>query len=417
MKFTQLRSYRVHYLLNHRNDAFAVEDGKQKGYYLHRSMLIGESEPEVARQIIDLGGIPTSIKLVRSRSKLFSKLNTNYKEQFLRSIYFNCSGMSAAKALEAVIESDNSNVRPQLNPALEIIKRGGSFMESIDAINAFDDGCLAILEAGERTGTLKEAINTAVEYLKSGAATTKLMAGMGILAVAEIAMAVSSLLGNRFGVLPSILKSMPDNLPPEKIASLKAAVGNAYLVNDIMIWATIASFIVTAAGIYSYFDDDKKFRKWIDDRVQSIPALGETIQQSAVASTFRVAGSLLRGGVHLAVAMSIAEKSTRVPRVASYWMQAQVLAENGESVSRMLKQSLLDNSNQLLVSAHTNSQQLADAFFVISERGAELAKKSAKKFGLLLFVGMALYTALAVCISVYVMMLQNDTMMAGLKAQ
>ncbi|MFD2274160.1 type II secretion system F family protein [Undibacterium arcticum] len=164
----------------------------------------------IVGQIIELGGTPVNFQLMKPRSRLFSKITGAYKEQFLRAIYFNCSAMSAAKALEAVIESDTSSVRTQLNPALAIIKRGGSFMEAIEALNAFDESTLAILEAGERTGTLSEAINTAVEHLQSSATTAKLMIGMGTFAAIEVFMAVSSLLGNRYGMLPSMTKNIPE---------------------------------------------------------------------------------------------------------------------------------------------------------------------------------------------------------------
>lgn len=415
--FAQLRSYQVQYLIPYRMDSSAVEDKTNKGLYLHTDMLIGESEAAIISQIIGLGGIPVKVKVLKARNRWLSKISAAYKEQFLRAIYFNTSAMSAAKALEAVIESENGVVRAQLNPALAIIKRGGSFMEAIDSTHAFDESCLAILEAGERTGTLKEAIITAVEQLKSSAATAKIMVGMGIFAALEILMAVSSLLGNRFGMLPSMAKNIPDNLPPEKVEQLKRTIGYAYITNDIMIWATIAAFFVAILGAYAYFDDDKKFRKWVDEQVQKIPALGDTIQLGAVASSFRVAGSLLKGGVHLGVAITIAEKSTRVPTVMEYWSTAQRRAENGESVASSLKQPLLDNSNQLLVAAHTNSKQLAESFFVIAERSEEMAKKSAKKFGIILFFGMAAYTMMSVCISLYVLWIQNETMMTGLQNQ
>lgn len=415
--FSQLRSYQVSYLLPFRNDSSAVEDSNHKGMFHHYGMLIGESEGAIVSQIIALGGTPVRFKLMKPRSRIFSKINQSYKEQFLRAIYFNCSAMSAAKALEAVIESDSSAIRTQLNPALAIIKRGGSFAEAIDAINAFDDSCLAILEAGERTGTLSEAINTAVEHLKSSAATFKLMIGMGIFALIEIFMAVSSLLGNRYGMLPSMSRNIPQELSPDKAERLKTMIGYAYLSNDIMIWVTIGLFFVSILGAYSYFDKDKGFRKWVDDRVQRIPALGEAIQHGAVASSFRIAASLLKGGVHFAVATGIAGKSTRVPSVIRYWAEAELRAQNGESIAATLKQPLLDNSNQLLVGAHTNSKQLSDSFFVIATRSEESAKKAAKKFGVYLFFAMAAYTMLSVCISLYVLWIQNESLMSGLKGQ
>ena len=382
--FSAMRSYRVQYTLPYRARMDAIEDTLHPGIFHHLDMLVGDSENDVVSQILALGAVPTKVELLKPKNKIFSKLTREYKEQFLRAIYFNCTAMSAAKALEAVIESDTSDVRPQLNPALAIIKRGGTFMEAIAGIGVFDESILAILEAGERTGTLSESINTAVEHLKSSAATAKIMIGMGLWAGVEILMAVGSLFGNRYGMLPKMEQSMPEDATPEKIAKLKLVIHYAYISNDIMIWATMLFFIVTIMGIYAYFDDDVRFRKWVDEKVQKIPALGETVQNGAIASSFKVAATLLKGGVHLNVALTIAEKASRVPSVFGFWQEAKKRLENGESVSTSLRQPLLDNSNQLLISAHTNSKQLADSFNVVAERAGVDAKKSASKFSILL---------------------------------
>lgn len=413
--FSQLRNYHVDYLLPYRVDANAMADRRAAGYYRHHAVMVGESELAIIGQIRALGGVPVVIKAARSGFRLFQLMNNDYKQQFLTAIYFNCSAMSPAKALEAVIESDNGPLRQMLNSCLTIIKRGGGFTEAIQAIDAFDESTLAILEAGERTGTLKEAIRTAVEYLSSSAGNKKLMVGMATFTTVELVFAFGSLVGNRYGMLPSIMNNIPENATPEKRQEIETALNYAIIINDIMIWGAVALVFFAIIGIYAYFDQDQSFRKWVDDKVMLVPALNKAILHGAVANSFRVGASLVKGGVHLMVAMGIASKSTRVPGVIGYWTEAMLRSENGDSVAATLSQPLLDNSDRLLVAAHTNRVQLAQSFTVIAERRHELAKKAAKNFGVISFIATAAYTALSVCTSLYVLWIQNESLTAGLK--
>jgi type II secretory pathway component PulF len=160
---------------------------------------------------------------------------------------------------------------------------------------------------------------------------------------------------------------------------------------------------------------DKSFRSWVDDKVMSVPVLSKAILHSAVANSFKVAASLVKGGVHLNAAIAIAEKSSRVPGVMRYWGEARIRSENGDSVAAMLSQPLLDNSDRLLVSAHTDRAQLATSFATIAERRSYMAAKASKQFGVVSFFATALYLTVAVLGSVYVIWIQNDSLLSGLK--
>jgi type II secretory pathway component PulF len=168
-------------------------------------------------------------------------------------------------------------------------------------------------------------------------------------------------------------------------------------------------------GLFAYFDKDKMFRKWVDDKVMLIPQLGQVIMHTAVANSFKVAASLLEGGVHLTVAMSIAVKSTRVPRVIDYWETAMRRSDTGDSVAGALMQPLLDNADRVLISAHKESSDLAESFNNIAAKRLDRSKSAAKKFSYLLFIGMAIYSLVAVAASLYVVYIQNSALLAEMK--
>ena len=323
--------------------------------------------------------------------------------------------MSAAKALEAVIESDNSSVRQALDPALMIIKRGGSFMDAMEAIGAFDESTLAILEAGERMGTLKASLATAVDHVASSAANNKAMLGIVSVAGIELFFALSSLLGNRYGVLPHLLNDIPDSATPAMVHEIEKAVSHGMLFNDIMIWGTFAALFAGLVAAFAYFDNDRAFRRWADDKVMLIPQLSDVVLNTAAANSFKVAASLLKGGVHLTNAMAIAVKSTRVPTVIEYWETAIDRTNAGDSVAASLMHRLLDNSDRVLVSAHKEAADLAESFESIAAKRLDRSKSAAKKFSYLLFLAMAAYSIIAVASSLYVVYIQNTALLTELK--
>lgn len=288
-------------------------------------------------------------------------------------------------------------------------------MEAIESIGSFDESTLAILEAGERMGTLKASIDTAVQHVVTSANTNKAMMGIASIASIELFFALSSLLGNRYGVLPSLASNIPETTPPEQVAIIKDAIAKGILFNDIMIWGTFGVMLAGTIAVFAYFDGDKKFRRWVDDRVMAIPALGQVVVHTAVANSFKIAASLIEGGVHLTIAMGIAVKSTRVPRVIDYWETAMRRSDTGDSVAGALTQPLLDNADRVLIAAHKESKDLAESFRNIAAKREDRSKSAAKKFSYMLFIGMAVYSMVAVAASLYVVYIQNSALMAEMK--
>jgi type II secretory pathway component PulF len=411
--FSPLRSYQVSYLLASRADASAKLD-PISGMYKHSGLLVGDSDKAIVSQIRQLGGLPIDVQLVKPRLAIFTPVTRGYKDQFLTAVSFNSATMSAAKALEAVIMSDQSAMREIMNPALAIIQRGGSFMEAMEALGIFDESTIAILEAGERMGQLRTAIATAVEHLRNRQSTNKIMMGMVTLAGFEVSMAVSSLLANRYGMLPKMEQNIPTDMPPDKVKDLLAAIHFGIVTNDIMIWGTGILIVVALLGWYAYFDKDQNFRKWVDDKVMLIPALSGAILHAAVANSFRIAASLVAGGVKYTTALEIARNSTRVPRVRDFWKEALTRSDAGDSVAATLNQPLLDNSDRLVIGAHSDRHVLAKSMTVIAEKREMFAKVAAKRFGILLFMAMLVYTVGAVVVSLYVMWIQNASLFNGL---
>ena len=287
----------------------------------------------------------------------------------------------------------------------------------MEALNFFDQSTLAIMEAGEKTGTLSNAINTAVEHYQARAGTIKVLMGTAVFTSVEVAFSILSLIGNRTAILPAIEKQLTEDVSPEKAAAIKSGISIAYFANDLMLIVSLAGIIAILICGYGYMSGGTVFRKKVDDIILRIPTIKDIILHGAITSSTKVAVSLIRGGVDLLAAIAIAEKSTRVPRVLNYWRSAIRRVENGELISTALGQSPLENSECTLIRSHTDRAQLARAFEVISDRRAAMAQRAAKKFQVFSFVATMAFALVAVLIALFVALLQSEGSMTALTGQ
>jgi general secretion pathway protein F len=412
-----LKNFNVVYLLPHAADADAVRDRSATHYFRHSGIVVAANPEQVVYEVRRSGGIPVEVRAIRPTSTFFNPVSRDYKQQFMLAIYFNTqAGLSAGRALKLVIEAENGPVRQRLNYAYLILDGGGSFLEAMDALDFFDRTTLAIMEAGERTGTLSNAINTAVEYYHSRATTLKILLGTAIFTAVEVTFSIASLIGNRTAVLPAIEKEISENASTEKIVSIKRGIGVAYFANDLMLVLSLALIVFAAVCFYGYLNGSQKFRRKVDAIILRIPAIRDIVLHGAITNSAKVAVSLIRGGVDLIASIAIAEKASRVPRVVDYWRGAAKRIEDGEDITLALAQSPLENSERTLIRSHTDRSQLARAFEVIAERRASLAQRAARKFQVFSFVATLAFALVAVLIALFVALIQSQGTMSSLNS-
>ena len=412
-----LKNFNVVYLLPYAADAEAVRDRSATRHFRHNSIVVATSTAQVVHEIRSGGGIPIDIRIIKPTLSFFNPVSRDYKQQFMLSIYFNTeAGLSPGRALKLVIEAENGPLRERLNYAYLILDGGGSFLEAMDALDFFDETTLAIMEAGERTGTLSNAINTAVEYYQARAGTMKILMGTAIFTAVEVGFSILSLIGNRVGVLPAIEKEISENATPEKIAAIKNGISIAYFANDLILILSLTVVAFAAAATYGYFNGSRDMRKKVGDIVLKIPAIRDIILHGAISNSAKVAVSLVRGGVDLVAAIAIAEKSSRVPLVVAYWHGAVRRIEDGEDVANALAQAPLENSERTLIRSHTDRSQLARAYEVIAERRASLTQRAARKFQVFSFIATLAFAMAAVLIALFVALIQSEGTMSSLNS-
>jgi type II secretory pathway component PulF len=409
-----MHNYRVVYLMPRPENLMAQPDKDVPGYYRHATLLASPDARSIISEIRQRGGLPLEVKEMRPKPAWLSSVNRAYKLQLLQAINYNVrGGMSAARALEMVVDGESGPNRGLLNPALTVLRTGGTFPEAMRALGFFDDSTISIIEAGERTGRMRDSLNAAASHYEKTSNGMKAMFGAVSWTLLDIGFAVTSIIGLRFSLLPTLTNAAGSagETPAEKEAFQKL-VDQAYLVNDLLIGGTFILLAFVLVGIYGYAANVKSIRDRVDAVMARIPGLGTALLNGAISTSFTVASSMLRGGVPFLPSASTAAAGTGHLEVRNFWANAVQRVETGETIPRALNSPLLNSSEAMLIASHNTQRELGEVLERIAERRDGIALAASKKFSLGMFVASMLYSGIAVMFTLYVVYVQNKQMMS-----
>jgi type II secretory pathway component PulF len=409
-----MHNYRVVYLMPRPENLMAQPDKDVPGYYRHATLLASPDARSIISEIRQRGGLPLEVKEMRPKPAWLSSVNRAYKLQLLQAINYNVrGGMSAARALEMVVDGESGPNRGLLNPALTVLRTGGTFPEAMRALGFFDESTISIIEAGERTGRMRDSLNAAASHYEKTSNGMKAMFGAVSWTLLDIGFAVTSIIGLRFSLLPTLTNAAGSagETPAEKEAFQKL-VDQAYLVNDLLIGGTFILLAFVLVGIYGYAANVKSIRDRVDAVMARIPGLGTALLNGAISTSFTVASSMLRGGVPFLPSASTAAAGTGHLEVRNFWANAVQRVETGETIPRALNSPLLNSSEAMLIASHNTQRELGEVLERIAERRDGIALAASKKFSLGMFVASMLYSGIAVMFTLYVVYVQNKQMMS-----
>jgi type II secretory pathway component PulF len=360
MSIRRITNFRATYLLPYIMDGSAIPDRSMPGYYRHELVLSAFSEREVLAEIRDRNGVVLDVIKLPPRNPLFTRVSRVYKQQFLQALAFNVqAGISPDRALEQVILGETEANRVQLNVAQNTLKRGRGFLEAIEALGWFDETTLAILHAGERTGQLPRALQTTVDHFYKQSNTMKMMFGAIVWTIFDLFMAVSTVIGMRFGLIPSLAEQGIKSEDPAKVEAFKSSLKLATVVNDFLLIATTVVILLIIFVMIAYLGPDDKFRKKVDSAIMKAPLVSQALLHSGMATTTKIMASLLRGGVTFLNAVTITAQGTRVPLVVEFWNSIRTRAEKGEAMVMAFSHEMLTGSERMILRSHADQDQLA----------------------------------------------------------
>jgi general secretion pathway protein F len=407
-----MQNFRVVYLMPRAETMAAIADRAAPGYFRHSTLIAANDPRAIIADIRDRGGVPLEVKPIAERPAWLDTMSRDAKLQLLQAINYNVrGGMSPARALEMVIEGETGDRRRKLNPALTVLRTGGTFSEAVRTLDFFDASTIAILEAGERTGRMRDSLNAASTHYEKTSNGLKAMFGAVSWTLLDIAFAVTSIIGLRFSLLPTLAGNSSQNEDPQAAAAFQKLVDQAYLVNDVLIGGTVLLLALVMVGIYGYVANVPSIRAQADRVMARVPSLGTALRNGAMSTSFTVAAAMLRGGVPFIPAASTAATGTEHPEVRAFWQDAVDRVETGDTIPRSLNSPLLNASEAMLIASHNTQRELGEMLERIAERRDSIAMAASKRFALWMFVASLLYSGIAVMFTLYVVYVQNKQMM------
>ena len=338
-------------------------------------------DPKAVREeVMGMGGQILSIKTRKIKWYQREFISSKYKIGFLRSISFHVNaGMSAGRALWIVIESeDSSGKRLELEPALEVLRRGGSFLRAMEELRMFDRGTLAIISAGERIGELKEVISSALDHLQEKGKIWKILtAALGWLWF-DIGMALSSVFGVQFSYLPWV-EEQGIQANEEITAQFYSAVNTAYFINGFLIFLAFLAIFMGVFVFISIIGARGKLEEVSQKFTSRLPIIKPFLEDSAIAETFGIVGRMVQGKVQFAEAARVASEATPYGPVQRFWQSTLERVSRGDTIDRAMRSDLLTRGEIIEISAHQNSEQLADMILNIAGERAEASKRGLKR--------------------------------------
>lgn len=413
-----IANFRVDYLAPQMLDATARPDERLSGYFRHQLVIAASRKREAIQQVIDRGGVVLDVFELKGKNRILrafgSGVSRAYKQKFLQALAFNVrSGLSPEKALEQVILGELGEPRLALNQTLNALRQGFGFVPAMTLLGWFDDSTLAVLSAGEAAGQLSQALETAVQFYEKGSATLKLMFGAVAWTTLDLVMAVSTVVGIRFGLIENLKKTPLRSEDLQRVQTYEQSLRLAEWVNNGLLLISFLFGLMLLYVTMMILSPDPKIRAKVFAFLEKVPVIGELLISAGISATTRVLGSLLAGGVAFLNAVQIARRGTITPTVSKFWQTIQDRSEIGEQPSIAFNHPLLDSSERLLVRAHKDQDQLAECLASISQAREEKANAAARRFAIMAFLASLLYSGVAVLFSLAVVYLQNEMVLSG----
>ena len=240
------------------------------------------------------------------------------------------AGIPIMDAMEIIVEETPGRMlKSTLHEMIDDIRAGDTFAVAASAHpEAFPDFYIGILESAELTGNLDEVLDQLADYinrdLKARSKVTQALIYPSVVAV----MSVVTVLVMAVFVLPKFVtffKSLHAKLP----LPTRMMLGTSSFVTKW--WYVILAAIVVIVIVSIVVKRSQGGKAMIDRVILRLPVFGELVQTSILERTCRILASMLRAGVDLPRALTIAADSANnaIYRNALITIRAQTMEGQG----------------------------------------------------------------------------------------
>lgn len=306
-----------------------------------KSMVQADSESAAAKVLIEQGLMPLEIKEIDENGSLIAKLTgrvtTKDKIIFLRQLSTLIgAGLPLAQSMHTVLEqTQNKQMQRVVEEVIADVEGGHTLSDSFGKHpEVFDKIVLALVSAGEASGTLDEALKRiATQKEKDAAMMGKIRGAMvypGIVLLVIIGVMTFMLVA----VVPQVAKLYDDmhkSLP--FLTAMMIAAAN-FIIN--FWWLTIIVIGIVIYFTIQYFKTDAGI-KFKDTVKLNIPLFSGMFRKLYMARFTRTGQTLLSTGVGMLDMLRISSEGTNNTIIAAGIMRAAEKVKGGKALSVALQ--------------------------------------------------------------------------------
>lgn len=356
------------------------------------------------------GIVPTRVVEMKTPWWKEEIISMAYKKRFLRAIGFHVrAGMTPDRALQIVTEGEeNHSIRKKLELSQQVMIRGGMFSDAIQVLNFYPQAVIALLAAGEKTGTLPESVEMANQYLTDAKDNTKgyitSAAWFGI----EFMFALTGVIAVQWQFLPWIRDQIDTSKANEAAESLLAQIDLASIVNGGLLAIAII-FILGLVGLFGTLIFAKGETRLKAARlVSKIPGMRPIIYDSEFYVSFALIAKMLSKGVAFSEAIKTCEETSKMPDIRRLWQRIQDQLLAGYTIAHSMSFPQFFTKAELVeLQAHQNAQQLQQVFETMGEDRKETAIQGQKRVVMMGFGISIAYSFLSALVAIWALMLQS----------
>lgn len=244
------------------------------------------------------------------------------------------AGLTVTRCLSVIErQSKNPKLKLVIKKITENINSGGQFHEALrEHPSVFSDLYVAMIKAGEESGTLAETLGTLALQMERSNNLTKKIKGAMIYPMIVISVMIIIGILMMIYVLPSItgvFKNMNIELPMTTIIII--AVSDFLVAHTLTALGAIIAFVV---GVI-YFLGSRIGKICTSYLVVRLPVIGTMAKETNSARTARTLSSLLNSGVDVIQAIEITEEVVQNVFYKKILQEARVRVEKGTPLSEI----------------------------------------------------------------------------------
>jgi type II secretory pathway component PulF len=241
----------------------------------------------------------------------------------------------------------------------------------------------------------------------------KIIIGTVIFTSFDLVMAVSSIVGTRFGLIPSVKKQGITTENPEIKENFEQSLELATFVNDWLLGGTIGLIVAIVVIIAMLMSKDIALRRKGAYVLKRTPVLGALLENAAMSNSLTILSSLIESGVRMSNALTITLRATHHEGCLIYLRGIQNELSKGVSLRQAFAKDPMSIAEKIVIQSSNDSAQLSHSLKNIAQSREDIGKQLAKRFAMLALVISLGYSGISVGFSLWVVYIQNSALLGG----